>query len=202
MNSSPLIVSLNGSPSATSRTQRLLEHLAARLSAQAYRLETVHVRELPAEALLHAAAGNERVARALGQVERAAVVVIGTPIYKAAYSGLLKTFLDLLPRDGLRNKIVLPLASGGSAAHTLALDYALRPVLAALGAQHVLPSIFAVESQVRWSEDSGLDLDADLRSRLNEGVERITDALPPAALVAPAVPPSLKLVNIAALQRC
>ena len=57
------------------------------------------------------------------------MVIVATPIYKAAYSGLLKVFLDLLPAEALRGKTVLPLASGGSVAHLLALDYALKPVL-------------------------------------------------------------------------
>ncbi len=57
-------------------------------------------------------------------------MVIGTPVYKAAYSGLLKSLLDLLPQYALAGKTVLPLATGGSTAHVLAIDYALRPVLA------------------------------------------------------------------------
>ncbi|WP_204272820.1 NAD(P)H-dependent oxidoreductase, partial [Escherichia coli] len=75
------------------------------------------------------------IAAAVLAVEQADLVVVSTPIYKAAYSGLLKVFLDLLPPDALRGKLVLPLATGGSPAHVLALDYALKPVLSALGAR-------------------------------------------------------------------
>ena len=74
-------------------------------------------------------------------------MLIATPIYKAAYSGVLKSFLDLLPQDALRGKTVLVLGTGGSAGHLLALDYALKPVLAALGARHILDSIYAVDAQ-------------------------------------------------------
>jgi FMN reductase len=77
-------------------------------------------------------------------------VVVATPVYKAAYSGILKAFLDLLPQFGLTNKLVLPLATGGSQSHMLALDYALRPVLSSLNPKHVLPSIYATEAQVTW----------------------------------------------------
>jgi FMN reductase len=63
-------------------------------------------------------------------------VVVATPVYKAAYSGLLKVFLDVLPQTALKGKLVLPLATGGSPHHMLALDYALRPVLQSLGAPH------------------------------------------------------------------
>lgn len=68
-------------------------------------------------------------------VDETDALVVATPIYQAAYSGLLKTFLDLLPQHAFAGKPVLPLATGGSPAHVLALDYALRPVLTALGAQ-------------------------------------------------------------------
>ena len=61
-------------------------------------------------------------------------MVVSTPVYKAAYSGVLKVFLDLLPQFGLAGKVVLPLVTGGTASHVLAIDYALRPVLLALGA--------------------------------------------------------------------
>ena len=83
-------------------------------------------------------------------------IVVGTPIYKASFSGVLKTFLDLLPQDGLAGKIVLPLATGGSQSHMLALDYALRPVLASLAPRHILPSIYATSEQLPWDAENGL----------------------------------------------
>jgi FMN reductase len=49
-------------------------------------------------------------------------------VYKAAYSGLLKTLLDLLPQCALAGKVVLPVVTCGSPAHVLAIDYALRPL--------------------------------------------------------------------------
>ena len=64
-------------------------------------------------------------------------IVVATPVYQAAYSGLLKVFLDLLPQFAFRGKAVLPIVTGGSPAHVLAVDYALRPVLANLGAAHI-----------------------------------------------------------------
>jgi FMN reductase len=103
-------------------------------------------------------------------------VILATPVYKAAYSGLLKTFLDLLPQSGLRDKVVLPIATGGSLAHTLAIDYALRPVLTALAARSILPGIFAVDSQIVVADD-GVTVDPALQQRLDDGVERVHQAL-------------------------
>jgi FMN reductase len=140
------IGALAGSPSANSRSTALLRHVLARFPDGTARTEIV-LRDLPAAALVRADFDDLAIRVAREQVAAARLVVIATPIYKAAYSGLLKTFLDLLPPDALRGKTVLALGTGGSAAHLLALDYALKPVLAALGARHILDSVFAVDAQ-------------------------------------------------------
>ena len=75
-------------------------------------------------------------------------LIVATPIYKASFSGALKTLLDLLPERALEHKVVLPLATGGTLAHMLAVDYALKPVLNALKAQEVLHGVFADDSQI------------------------------------------------------
>ena len=140
------IVALAGSPSANSRSTALLRHVLERFEESQPRTEIV-LRDLPPAALVRADVDDPAIRRAREQVAAARLVVIATPIYKASYSGLLKTFLDLLPQDALRGKTVLALGTGGSAAHLLALDYALRPVLAALGARHVLDAVYAVDAQ-------------------------------------------------------
>ena len=67
----------------------------------------------------------------------------------------------------------------------LALDYALRPVLSSLNPKHVLPSIYATEAQVTWSEENGLVLDAPIEARVNEGVEQLSASLQALHKVAP-----------------
>lgn len=74
----------------------------------------------------------ERVAKADG-------VVVHTSIMNASFAGLLKVFLDVLPEGTLAGAPVLMLGTGGTQRHSLALDYALRPVLSYLKAQ-VLPT--------------------------------------------------------------
>jgi FMN reductase len=64
------------------------------------------------------------------ELKGASGVIIVSPVYKAAYSGALKTLLDLLPQDILKDKPVFPLMVGGSGAHLLAIDYSLKPLLA------------------------------------------------------------------------
>jgi len=164
------IVAIQGSPSATSRSGSLLALAQSRLQGVASSAHVIVVRELPAQALLHAQFDHPLIRHALTEVARAQVVLVATPIYKAAYSGVLKSFLDLLPQDALRGKTVLPLATGGSIAHLLALDYALKPVLSALGARDILDSVFATDAQMPQHATLGY-------AALPEVVERIETAL-------------------------
>ena len=129
------VVLLGGSPAARSRTELLLDYVAQRLVAQQVEVSLLRVRDFPAEDLLHARFDSPAVQQLQATVARADGLVVGTPVYKASLTGALKVLLDLLPERALAHKVVLPLASGGSPAHLLAVDYALKPVLAALKAQ-------------------------------------------------------------------
>ncbi|MFD4754209.1 NADPH-dependent FMN reductase [Streptomyces sp. NPDC058426] len=152
------ILSVSGSPSATSRTARLLRHLDEHLRAQGHEVTVLDVRTLPAGPLLAAEFGHPEIVRATRAFAEADGVVIGTPVYKAAYSGLLKTLLDVLPQYALAGKTVLPLATGGSTAHVLALDYALRPVLTSMGAAHVVPGWFVVDKDLTVDPEGALTI--------------------------------------------
>lgn len=88
--------------------------------------------------------------------------------------------MDLLPQTALKGKTVLPLATGGSPHHMLALDYALRPVLQSLGAKHILPGIYATDSQVTVTPEGGYDVHSDIAARLDDAVNLlITETLKP-----------------------
>jgi FMN reductase len=171
------ILLLGGSPQLPSSSSRLLLHIGEQLALQGHSYAQLHVRDLPASALLLADYDDAAIARAVRAVADADAIVIATPIYKASYTGLLKAFLDLLPQDGLAGKLVLPLATGGGHAHTLALDYALRPVLHALGAKQVFTSIYANAQQLAWHEEGGLSLDAPIADRVQAGIEELSTGL-------------------------
>ncbi|MFD3958531.1 MULTISPECIES: NADPH-dependent FMN reductase [Streptomyces] len=171
------VLSVSGSPSATSRTARLLRHLDADLIAQGHEVIPLDVRTLPAEALLGADFAHPDIVRATGLFARADGIVIGTPVYKAAYSGLLKTLLDLLPQYALTGKTVLPLATGGTTAHVLALDYALRPVLSSMGAAHIVPGWFVLDRHITTGDDGGVVLDPASAAPLDQVVAQFAAAL-------------------------
>ena len=108
------VLLIAGSPSERSRTAALLEAAGNRLEARGVLVERLRVRDLSPQALLLADFGHPSISQATGQVAGADVVIVATPVYKAAYSGVLKVFLDLLPQNGFKDKVVLPLATGGS----------------------------------------------------------------------------------------
>ena len=165
------VVSISGSPSARSRSAWLLQLALTRMEGHVSEGSTVRIRELPATALLQADLQHASIRTAVDAVSRARLVIVATPIYKAAYSGLLKTFLDLLPADALFDKTVLPLGTGGSPAHLLALDYALKPVLAALGARDILDTVYAADAQLAPHEAGGYVPDSALVQRLDRALQ-------------------------------
>ena len=92
-----LVVSLGGSPSQRSRSGVLLERSQRWLQGQGVEVVSYQVRDFPAEDLLHARFDSPKVVDLLQQIENADGLLIATPVYKASFSGALKTVLDLLP---------------------------------------------------------------------------------------------------------
>ncbi|MCJ1888031.1 NADPH-dependent FMN reductase [Pseudomonas sp. LA21] len=172
------VVTLAGSPSQRSRSGVLLDIARNWLHAHGAEVRSYSVRDFPAEDLLHARFDSPRVIELIEQVARADGLVIATPVYKASIAGALKVLLDLLPERALSHKVVLPLATGGSNAHMLAVDYALKPVLAALKAQETLHGVFAEDNQVQYAEGSTpARLDPALEHRLLDSLEQFHGAL-------------------------
>lgn len=172
-----VIVTLLGSPQSPSRTEAVLSHVVRRLSAAGHEIRPLVLRDLPAGPLLAADVSDPEIAAAVELVSAADAVVIASPVYKAAYSGLLKVFLDLLPQFALRGKDVLPLVTGGSPAHVLAVDYALRPVLASMGPAHIGPGWFVSSSHVSIYPDGGTHIDAVAAGPLHEVVDAFLHVL-------------------------
>ncbi|MET7702660.1 MULTISPECIES: NADPH-dependent FMN reductase [unclassified Streptomyces] len=181
------VLSVSGSPSVSSRTAKLLRHLDARLIAQGHEVIPLDIRTIPAEALLGADFRHPAIVEATELVARADGVVIATPVYKAAYSGALKALLDLLPQYALTGKTVLPLATGGSVAHVLAIDYALRPVLSSMGAGHIVQGWFTLDKDITAEEDGSLTVAPAAAEALTQVVDHFSAALGRRPVLAAAV---------------
>jgi FMN reductase len=97
----------------------------------------------------------------LDAVAGADAVIAVTPIFTASYSGLFKSFFDVLDAGALAGKPVLIAATGGTARHSLALEHAVRPLFTYLRAVPLPTAVFAA------SEDwGGATADGELRDRI------------------------------------
>jgi len=168
-------LSISASPQAVSSTHAVLSHVNRRLLAAGHTVRTLPVRELPPGPLLAADSSDPEIAEAIEAVAAADALVVATPVYQAAYSGLLKVFLDVLPEFAFRGKSVLPIVTGGSPAHVLAVDYALRPILSALGAAHVGQGWFVPSSHIRVFADGGLVIDPSSLTPLAQVTDEFLD---------------------------
>lgn len=172
------VLLLSGSPAQRSRGELLLEYAREYLERRGIAVSLIRVRDFAAEELLHAHFDSPAVRDLQAAVGLADGLVIATPVYKASFAGALKVLLDLLPERVLADKVVLPVVSGGSPAHLLTVDYALKPVLSALKAQEVLSGVFAVDAQIAYPEGEQPARFADeLIERLDESLGDLVAAL-------------------------
>jgi FMN reductase len=161
---------LAGSPSSPSRSTAVLR--MAREFAGPDQTTLLELRDLPGDGLLFGRA-SDALAHAHALVVGAHAIVVATPVYKAAYSGLLKTFLDYLPDGALRGKSAYPIATGGSSAHMLSVDYALKPVLSVLGASRILEGLYLTNDAIQLDESGAASLSAEHRERLKAGMQAL-----------------------------
>ncbi|KLW03187.1 FMN reductase (NADPH) [Klebsiella aerogenes] len=170
------VIILAGSPRYPSRSSALLEYTREKLTAADIEVYHWHLQNFDPEDLLYARFDNPALHTLNEQLAGADGLIIATPVYKASFSGALKTLLDLLPERALEGKIVLPLATGGTIAHMLAVDYALKPVLNALKAQEILHGVFADDSQVTDYQHKP-QFTPNLQNRLDQALETFWQAL-------------------------
>ncbi|WP_136056702.1 FMN reductase [Microbacterium sp. K24] len=110
---------------------------------------------------------------AINTVVSADALIAVTPIFSTSYSGLFKSFIDVLDPDALTGKPVLIGANAGTARHSLAIDYAIRPLFAYLHAEAVSTGVFAASSD--WG-GAGDDV-APLAKRVEKGARELAEAI-------------------------
>ncbi|MFL6132342.1 MAG: FMN reductase [Nocardioidaceae bacterium] len=177
--------------SQPSSTRLLADQLAAatdrslRLNGADVRVEVIELRDL-AHALtdnLLTGFPSGALANAVALVRDADALIAVTPIFSASYSGLFKTFLDVLEEGTLDGKPVLMAATAGTARHSLALEFALRPLFAYLRAHVVPTAVFAVSEDFGTTEPSG-----GLAARVDRAGRELADAVQGRARSAPVDP--------------
>jgi FMN reductase len=159
--------------SVPSSTRLLADRLSAAVVGALH--EPVEVDVIELRPLAHALADNlltgfasGELAEAIETVRRADALIVVTPVFSASYSGLFKTFFDVLEPDLLTGVPVLIGATAGSARHSLVLEHALRPLFSYLHATVVPTAVFAA------SEDFG---EAGLKSRIERAAGELAALL-------------------------
>lgn len=110
---------------------------------------------------------------AINRVVSADAIIAVTPIFSTSYAGLFKSFIDVLDPDALTGKPVLIGANAGTARHSLAIDYAIRPLFTYLHAEPVSTGVFAASSD--WGASA--DEVAPLSARVERGARELADAI-------------------------
>ncbi|MDL5352955.1 FMN reductase [Microbacterium sp. zg-YB36] len=111
--------------------------------------------------------------RVVNAVISADALIAVTPIFSTSYSGLFKSFIDVLDPDALTGMPVLIGANAGTPRHSLAIDYAIRPLFAYLHAAPVSTGVFAASSD--WGAHP--DDVAPLGSRIDRGARELAAAI-------------------------
>jgi FMN reductase len=159
-------------------TTRLLADRLAAAADRALRLydEQVHVEVIELRDLAHDITNNlltgfpgDDLEAALRTVARADAVIAVSPVFSASYSGLFKSFFDVMEDDTLAGKPVLLGATAGTARHSLVLEFAMRPLFAYLRAVVVPTAVFGA------SEDFGSNASGSLAARADQAGRELAD---------------------------
>ena len=110
---------------------------------------------------------------AINRVVSADAIIAVTPIFSTSYAGLFKSFIDVLDPDALTGTPVLIGANAGTARHSLAIDYAIRPLFTYLHAEPVSTGVFAASSD--WG--SNADDVAPRTTRGERGARVLAEAI-------------------------
>ncbi len=152
------LVVVSAGLSTPSSTRLLADRLTAATveALEEVEVTTIELRDLAHQLTDHLLTGFPagQLTDAVEAVRRADGLVVVTPVFSASYSGLFKTFFDVLDEGLLDGKPVLVAATAGTARHSLVLEHALRPLFSYLHAVVVPTGVFAATDDFG---DAGLD---------------------------------------------
>ncbi len=165
------VVVLSAGLRTPSSTRLLADRLAAAVASRGVEVEVVDLREYAQEITNNLLTGfpSGGLRDVVPRVRTADGVVAVTPIFNASYSGLFKSFVDVLDEGTLAGKPVLIAATGGTARHSLALEFAVRPLFAYLRAAVTPTAVFAAPED--WGADD------TLRARIDRAAGELADAV-------------------------
>lgn len=138
-------------------------------------VEVIELRDLAQDVTNHLLTGfpSPRLAAAIETVTGSDGLVAVTPIFSASYSGLFKSFIDVLDPTSLIDLPVQLGATGGTERHSLALDFALRPLFAYLRASVAPTGVYAASGDWGAGADAGASALADRIERAGTEFARL-----------------------------
>ncbi|WNF28352.1 FMN reductase [Streptomyces sp. C11-1] len=139
-------------------------------------VRVVELRDLAVDIANHLVSGfpSAGLREAIEAVTEADGLIAVTPVFTASYSGLFKSFFDLIDNTALTGKPVVIAATGGTARHSLVLEHALRPLFAYLRAVTVPTSVYAASED--WGS-SGDEYTEGLPSRIRRAGGELASAV-------------------------
>jgi FMN reductase len=191
------IIGLSGNVKRPSRTASLVETIVStardRLRAEGHVIELVDA----APVLFRALRSDQLDAEGraiIDAVEAADVLVVGSPVYRASYTGALKHLFDLVDYRALTGKRVILAATGGTPLHGLMTEHQLRPLFGFFNALTLPTAVYATEADFA---DYGI-VNAAVRDRIERAVSELAQILPAADANATAGVSSHRSARVAA----
>ena len=151
------------------------------------RVDVVELRDLAVDVANNFVTGYAapRLAEVIAGVEASDGIIAVTPVFSASYSGLFKSFIDVLDPKSLDGKAVLLGATGGTDRHQMVLDHAMRPLFSYLRTRTAATGVFAGPQDWGNTDDGGSPLSARIERAAAEFAALLTGEQPgrkPAAL--------------------
>lgn len=169
------LISVAGSPGENSRSSRLLFALAHRLESAGAVVQRFSLESFDPRALLWAKTDDPSIAHFIEQARSAKGLLLGTPVYKASYTGSLKAIVDLLPPDAFLEKFGFGLATAKQRAHVEATAVSFSRLFAFFRVAHEVPAATFLDEDVFDGRDP---------SCFSASVEKILDDRAKAILAA------------------
>ncbi|MEA5455507.1 FMN reductase [Sinomonas sp. JGH33] len=151
---------------------------AAGLGIEA-RVTTYELRDLAVDIANNFVTGfaAPKLAEAITAVEGADALIVVSPVFSASYSGLFKSFFDLIDNKALEGTPVLLGATGGSQRHSMVIDFAMRPLFSYLRARIMPTAVFAAPMDWGQSVDGDPAGTGDLTSRVERAATELATEL-------------------------
>lgn len=165
------MVTLNGSPTKPSKTGVLLEAVAAAVAAKLpFTTYSISLADVGHEFMCGLTRPDitSRGEELLRITERADLLIVGTPVYRASYTGILKHFFDLVDREAMCERKAVLCATGGSPMHGLVLEHQLRPLMGFFSMHTMATGLYGLSGDFGEGRVTGPELNERIARVANE----------------------------------